>query len=173
MNGRRDDPAEIAFGIVFALIVPLLLCGVAFLLAVSVVALVAFYFLGWALTYGLICSLDRLTDGWISHGFWALITSGLTWVVLAWLLFPGQWLTWLAVNLGWSVGRSSIVVLAGLLGLSWGLLCSLLLEERQRDKKVDETGLMRWAENDLSAEPDEWPLELDLQQEGVMVGYDF
>ena len=79
-----------------------MLCGVAFLLAVSVVALVALYFLGWALTYGLLWSLDRLTNDRITDGFWGLIVSGLTWVVIAWLLFPGQWLAWLAVNLGTS-----------------------------------------------------------------------
>ena len=146
MKGYENDPAAA----LVSLIILLGLCGVAFFLSTTLIALVSLYLLGWGLTYGSLRLLDRLGQGWISdNGFWALGIGLLCWAGLAWLFFPLAWLRWLAINLNLVVSQAMIVGLAALLGLSWGGLSLFLLDGRDDGPTgEDEHGLRSFERDD-------------------------
>ena len=171
MRSYENDPTAA----LVSLAILISLCSLVFVLAVSLITLVAVYLLGWGLTYGLIRAVDWLTDNKLSDNeFVVLVLAPIFWASVVWGLLPDTWVYLLASSFAWPLEKTwlILVITGGVLGLNWGFLSLLLLDDdRQGADTLDMTGMLPLSEGRYNLGQDDLPL--DLLQEGVLIGEDF
>jgi hypothetical protein len=173
MRNSNEDAA----GVLVLLGVLLLLCIAVLMLGIVFVILVALLFLCWILTYWLLRLINEvLTDNWVteSEGLLALVLPFFLYAGLTWWFFPREWVGAIAVYLGWSMVKTwlSLLVGAGLLGMSFGFLSLPMLESQEgKDKpKLNANGMLMLpsGKGDDDEDTENW----EFLTEGVLLGED-
>ena len=155
-------------------IVCLVLLLIAFILFVTVTSSIGLYLLGWGITYGILWWADKMTNGAVSdNGFWALGVAALFWAGLV-RIFADTVSLWVWDNFNIILPMTWLVAIAGLIGLSWGVLSIFLIEQQHTTPgQIEGSGLYQLREDEDKADSFDpvWPTSLT--EERLVIGDDF